>query len=166
MQELVGWAGFAVGQAVAWPQVVRALRTSTCSLSLLSYGLLFVSMSLWLLHGVGIGDAVTIASVALGAVPNAIVAAVAIRDRRAGPVARGRGLNTRRADPKQARSRPTDAGARRSASRYHERVDRNAPLRPADHGVRVQRLEVFAQLVREPRQADDRAGERTHVRGR
>lgn len=85
MQELVGWAGFAVGQAVAWPQVVRALRTSTCSLSLLSYGLLFVSMSLWLLHGVGIGDAVTIASVAFGAVPNAIVAAVAIRERRAGP---------------------------------------------------------------------------------
>ena len=49
---------------------------------------------------------------------------------------------------------PLTGGCRRYAARRdHERVDGDAAVRAADHGVRVERLEVVAEIVRQPRAA-------------
>jgi MtN3 and saliva related transmembrane protein len=81
MHDLSGWIAVALGQMVAWPQVLRLCRQRGDGVSLLTYLILLVSMSLYLLHAVEIRDAVTTASVSLAYVPNVVIAVILIRRR-------------------------------------------------------------------------------------
>ena len=61
-----------MGQLVAWPQVLKLSRQSGEGVSVLTYVLLLVSMTLYLVHAIHIGDLVTTVSVALSYVPNGL----------------------------------------------------------------------------------------------
>jgi hypothetical protein len=56
--------------------------------SLASYAIVLVSMSLYLVHAAAIGDTVAIVAIPLSLVPNAIVAATLVRRRRTGSLPR------------------------------------------------------------------------------
>ncbi len=88
MGDAYGWIALVLGQVVAWPQVLKLHRDQGSGVSLLTYALLLVSMSLYLAHAVEIHDTVTIVSVPLAFVPNVLIAVTLIRRRIAGPAAR------------------------------------------------------------------------------
>lgn len=88
MGDVYGWIGLMLGQIVAWPQVLKLRRERGSGISLLSYALLLVSMSLYLAHAIEIRDTVTIVSVPLAFVPNVLIAVTLVRRRIAGPPAR------------------------------------------------------------------------------
>jgi uncharacterized protein with PQ loop repeat len=77
-----GLVGMITGQLVAWPQAVRALRVQTTSLSLATYVLLMVSMSLYFVHASTTGDVITCVSVPLALIPNGVILARIVIDRR------------------------------------------------------------------------------------
>lgn len=79
---MYGWVALVLGQLVAWPQVVKLSRQSGEGVSLLTYVLLLVSMTLYLVHAISIGDLVTTVSVALSYLPNGLIAATLVRRRR------------------------------------------------------------------------------------
>lgn len=54
--ELSGWTSMALGQIVSWPQVLKLRRERGDGVSLASYAIVLVSMSLFLVHAVAIGD--------------------------------------------------------------------------------------------------------------
>lgn len=83
MGDVYGWIGLMVGQTVAWPQVLKLRRDEENGVSLLTYGLLLVSMSLYLVHAIRIGDTVTIVSVPAALVPNVLIAVTLLRRRMA-----------------------------------------------------------------------------------
>lgn len=87
MGDVYGWIGLVVGQAVAWPQVLKLRREHGSGVSLLTYALLLVSMSLYLAHAIEIHDTVTIVSVPVAFVPNVLIAVTLIRRRIADPPA-------------------------------------------------------------------------------
>jgi uncharacterized protein with PQ loop repeat len=88
MGDLAGWASLAVGQLVTWPQLFRLRCNSGQGVSVLSYVLMLLSMSLWLVHAVEIRDPVGVVSVPLGLVPNTLVAVILFRRRRTGAAPR------------------------------------------------------------------------------
>jgi len=93
--ELAGWASVALGQLVSWPQVLKLRRERGDGVSLASYAIVTVSMSLFFLHAVAIGDAISMASVPVSMVPNVLIAVTLVRRRRlTGPVAVGSGLRS------------------------------------------------------------------------
>ena len=80
--ELSGWTSVALGQLVSWPQVLKLRRERGEGVSLASYAIVLVSMSLFLVHAVSIGDAVSTVSVPLSLIPNVLIAATLVRRRR------------------------------------------------------------------------------------
>jgi uncharacterized protein with PQ loop repeat len=88
--ELSGWTSVALGQLVSWPQVLKLRRERGDGVSLASYAIVFVSMSLFLVHAVSIGDAVSTVSVPLSLIPNVLIAATLLRRRRTAVPAGGR----------------------------------------------------------------------------
>ncbi len=101
MGDAYGWIALVLGQVVAWPQVLKLHRDQGSGVSLLTYALLLVSMSLYLAHAVEIHDTVTIVSVPLAFVPNVLIAVTLIRRRIAGPPAHttSRSLTSSQGDP-------------------------------------------------------------------
>lgn len=85
MGDVYGWIGLGLGQIVAWPQELELRRDEGNEVSLLTYGLLLVSMSLYLAHAIEILDTVTIVSVPVALVPNMLIAVTLLRRR----IARG-----------------------------------------------------------------------------
>ena len=74
MGEIVGWMSVGLGQLVSWPQVLKLRCNRGEGVSLLSFSIVLVSMSLAWLHAVAIGDDVTIVAVPVSLVPNALIA--------------------------------------------------------------------------------------------
>jgi uncharacterized protein with PQ loop repeat len=86
--ELCGWASVALGQVVSWPQVLKLRRERGDGVSLASYAIVLLSMSLFLVHAVAIGDTVSTVSVPVSLIPNVLIASMLVRRRHA--VHRGR----------------------------------------------------------------------------
>jgi uncharacterized protein with PQ loop repeat len=80
--ELSGWTSVALGQLVSWPQVLKLRRERGDGVSLASYAIVLVSMSLFLVHAVTIGDSITMVSVPLSLCPNVLIAVTLARRRR------------------------------------------------------------------------------------
>jgi len=80
--ELAGWASVALGQLVSWPQVLKLRRERGDGVSLASYAIVNVSMTLFFVHAVSIGDAVSMTSVPVSMVPNVMIAVTLLRRRR------------------------------------------------------------------------------------
>ena len=53
---IAGWASVVLGQLVSWPQVLKLRRERGDGVSLASYAIVNVSMTLFFLHAVAIGD--------------------------------------------------------------------------------------------------------------
>jgi MtN3 and saliva related transmembrane protein len=81
--EITGWTSVALGQLVTWPQVVKLRRERGEGVSLASYAIVLVSMSLFLVHAAAIGDTVSMVSVPVSLIPNVVVAVTLVRRRRA-----------------------------------------------------------------------------------
>ena len=79
---IAGWASVVLGQLVSWPQVLKLRRERGDGVSLASYAIVNVSMTLFLVHAVAIGDAVSMASVPVSMVPNVLIASTLLRRRR------------------------------------------------------------------------------------
>lgn len=79
--ELTGWTSVALGQLVSWPQVLKLRRERGDGVSLASYAIVLVSMSLFLVHAVAIGDLVSTVSVPLSLIPNVVIAVTLVRRR-------------------------------------------------------------------------------------
>jgi uncharacterized protein with PQ loop repeat len=79
--ELSGWTSVVLGQLVSWPQVLKLRRERGDGVSLASYAIVLVSMSLFLVHAVAIGDLVSTVSVPLSLIPNVLIAATLVRRR-------------------------------------------------------------------------------------
>ncbi len=79
--EITGWTSVALGQLVSWPQVMKLRRERGDGVSLASYAIVLVSMSLFLVHAIAIGDLVSTVSVPLSLVPNVMIAATLARRR-------------------------------------------------------------------------------------
>jgi uncharacterized protein with PQ loop repeat len=79
---IAGWASVVLGQLVSWPQVLKLRRERGDGVSLASYAIVTVSMTLFFLHAVAIGDVVSVASVPVSMVPNILIATTLLRRRR------------------------------------------------------------------------------------
>ena len=79
--EITGWTSVALGQLVSWPQVMKLRRERGDGVSLASYAIVNVSMTLFFLHAVAIGDIVSVASVPVSMVPNIVIATTLLRRR-------------------------------------------------------------------------------------
>jgi uncharacterized protein with PQ loop repeat len=84
--DISGWTSVALGQLVSWPQVLKLRHERGDGVSLASYTIVLVSMSLFLVHAVTIGDSITMVSVPLSLCPNVLIAVTLLRRRRAGAV--------------------------------------------------------------------------------
>ena len=84
--EITGWASVALGQLVSWPQVLKLRRERGDGVSLASYAIVLVSMSLFLVHAVAIGDPISMVSVPLSLIPNVMIAVTLVRRRLTGTV--------------------------------------------------------------------------------
>jgi uncharacterized protein with PQ loop repeat len=80
--EIAGWTSVALGQLVSWPQVLKLRRERGDGVSLASYAIVMVSMSLFLVHAVAIGDLVSTISVPLSLIPNLLIVTTLVRRRR------------------------------------------------------------------------------------
>ena len=80
--EISGWTSVALGQVVTWPQVLKLRRERGDGVSLASYAIVLVSMSLFLVHAVAIGDRISTVSVPISLIPNGVVAVTLVRRRR------------------------------------------------------------------------------------
>lgn len=78
---IAGWASVVLGQLVSWPQVLKLRRERGDGVSLASYAIVTVSMTLFFLHAVAIGDVVSVASVPVSMVPNILIATTLLRRR-------------------------------------------------------------------------------------
>jgi uncharacterized protein with PQ loop repeat len=96
--ELAGWASVALGQLVSWPQVLKLRRERGDGVSLASYAIVNVSMTLFFLHAIAIGDTVSTVSVPVSIVPNVVIAITLVRRRR--------GTTTREGAPRHVVGRP------------------------------------------------------------
>jgi uncharacterized protein with PQ loop repeat len=96
--ELAGWASVALGQLVSWPQVIKLRRERGEGVSLASYAIVNVSMTLFFVHAIGIGDTVSMVSVPVSMVPNVLIATTLLRRRR--------GMTTREGAPRRVVGRP------------------------------------------------------------
>ncbi len=79
---IAGWASVILGQLVSWPQVLKLRRERGDGVSLASYAIVNVSMTLFFLHAIAIGDVVSVASVPVSMVPNIVIATTLLRRRR------------------------------------------------------------------------------------
>src|SRR3954468_15009428 len=79
---IAGWASVILGQLVSWPQVLKLRRERGDGVSLASYAIVNVSMTLFFLHAIGIGDTVSMVSVPVSMVPNVLIATTLLRRRR------------------------------------------------------------------------------------
>jgi MtN3 and saliva related transmembrane protein len=84
--EITGWTSVVLGQLVSWPQVLKLRRERGDGVSLASYAIVLVSMSLFLVHAVAIGDLISMVSVPLSLIPNVMIAATLVRRRLTGAV--------------------------------------------------------------------------------
>ena len=84
--EITGWASVALGQLVSWPQVLKLRRERGEGVSLASYAIVTVSMSLFFVHALAIGDLVSTVSVPVSLIPNVVIAVTLVRRRRASGV--------------------------------------------------------------------------------
>jgi MtN3 and saliva related transmembrane protein len=84
MGEVAGWLSVGLGQLVSWPQVLKLRCERGDGVSLASYGIVLVSMSLFLVHAIAIRDAVSMVSVPVSLIPNAVIAVTLVRRRRLG----------------------------------------------------------------------------------
>lgn len=105
--EMAGWTSVALGQLVSWPQVLKLRRERGDGVSLASYAIVLVSMSLFLVHAVAIGDSVSMVSVPVSLIPNVVIAVTLVRRRRRSrrPRAAGASAPERGARPSNASSR-------------------------------------------------------------
>ena len=79
--EITGWTSVVLGQLVSWPQVLKLRRERGDGVSLASYAIVLVSMSLFLVHAIAIGDLVSTVSVPLSLIPNVLVVATLVSRR-------------------------------------------------------------------------------------
>lgn len=79
---IAGWASVVLGQLVSWPQVLKLRRERGDGVSLASYAIVNLSMTLFFLHAVAIRDAVSVVSVPVSMVPNILIATTLLRRRR------------------------------------------------------------------------------------
>lgn len=86
LRELSGWTSVVLGQLVSWPQVLKLRRERGDGVSLASYSIVLVSMSLFLVHAVAIGDLISTVSVPLSLIPNVLIATTLVRRPRTGAV--------------------------------------------------------------------------------
>jgi uncharacterized protein with PQ loop repeat len=86
--EITGWTSVALGQLVSWPQVLKLRRERGDGVSLASYAIVTVSMSLFFVHAIAIGDLVSTVSVPVSLIPNVVIAVTLVRRRHAGAVAK------------------------------------------------------------------------------
>lgn len=70
--ELSGWASVALGQIVSWPQVLKLRRERGDGVSLASYAIVLVSMSLFWVHALAIGDMISALSLPISLIPNVV----------------------------------------------------------------------------------------------
>jgi uncharacterized protein with PQ loop repeat len=84
--EITGWTSVALGQLVSWPQVLKLRRERGDGVSLMSYAIVTVSMSLFFVHALAIGDLVSTVSVPVSLIPNVVIATTLVRRRRASAV--------------------------------------------------------------------------------
>jgi uncharacterized protein with PQ loop repeat len=84
--EVAGWASVVLGQVVSWPQVFKLRCDRGDGVSLASYAIVLVSMSLFLVHAASVGDVIATVSVPLSLVPNAFIAVTLARRRITGAV--------------------------------------------------------------------------------
>ena len=84
--EITGWTSVALGQLVSWPQVLKLRRERGDGVSLMSYAIVTVSMSLFFVHAIAIGDLVSTVSVPVSLIPNVVIAVTLVRRRHAGAV--------------------------------------------------------------------------------
>jgi len=78
---IAGWASVILGQLVSWPQVLKLRRERGDGVSLASYAIVNVSMTLFFLHAIGIGDTVSMVSVPVSMIPNVLIATTLLRRR-------------------------------------------------------------------------------------
>jgi uncharacterized protein with PQ loop repeat len=132
--ELTGWTSVALGQLVSWPQVMKLRRERGEGVSLASYVIVLVSMSLFLVHAVSIGDLVSTVSVPLSLIPNVLIAATLLRRRgdaiRAASLAVGRGG--------EGVTEFVDAGRRQRSDAAHEHGSR-------EHGGGIERGDTLGR---------------------
>jgi uncharacterized protein with PQ loop repeat len=81
--EITGWTSVALGQLVSWPQVMKLRRERGDGVSLASYAIVTVSMTLFFVHALAIGDLVSTVSVPVSLIPNVVIAVTLVRRRRA-----------------------------------------------------------------------------------
>ena len=79
--EITGWTSVVLGQLVSWPQVLKLRHERGDGVSLASYAIVLVSMSLFLVHVVAIGDPISMVSVPLSLIPNVLIAVTLVRRR-------------------------------------------------------------------------------------
>jgi uncharacterized protein with PQ loop repeat len=91
--ELTGWASVALGQIVSWPQVLKLRRELGEGVSLASYAIVVVSMSLFFVHAVAIGDTISSVSVPISLIPNVVIAVTLVRRRRRADASPSRGAD-------------------------------------------------------------------------
>ena len=110
MGEIAGWLSVGLGQLVSWPQVLKLRCEQGDGVSLVSYAIVLVSMSLFLIHAFAIGDPISMVSVPLSLIPNVLIAVTLVRRRRTGAVSRamksGSCLKTNREKTNTGRSAP------------------------------------------------------------
>src|SRR3954452_5993791 len=70
-----------LGQVVSWAAVLKLRRERGDGVSLASYAIVNVSMTLFFLHAIGIGDPVSMVSVPVSMVPNVLIATTLLRRR-------------------------------------------------------------------------------------
>jgi uncharacterized protein with PQ loop repeat len=88
---IAGWSSVVLGQLVSWPQVLKLRRERGDGVSLASYAIVNVSMTLFFVHAIGIGDTVSMVSVPVSMVPNVLIAITLVRRRRLATQPRGGG---------------------------------------------------------------------------
>ncbi|MET0039300.1 SemiSWEET family sugar transporter [Dehalococcoides mccartyi] len=80
--DIIGWLGVCIGVVVPLPQLVRIFKTGkVANISVLTYALLVVTISCYLLHAIKIGDAVFTVSNAFNLLTNSLVLIMLIRGR-------------------------------------------------------------------------------------
>lgn len=78
--DIIGWLGVCIGVVVPLPQLVRIFKTGkVANISVLTYALLVVTISCYLLHAIKIGDAIFTVSNAFNLLTNSLVLIMLVR---------------------------------------------------------------------------------------
>ncbi|AII58725.1 hypothetical protein X792_04985 [Dehalococcoides mccartyi CG1] len=78
--DIIGWLGVCIGVVVPLPQLIRIFKTGkVANISVLTYALLVVTITCYLLHAIKIGDAVFTVSNAFNLLTNSLVLIMLVR---------------------------------------------------------------------------------------